>query len=440
MLNNEKTVEFLEWAIEKRPQQFFRSFFAIKTLTVDAFSEKILESAARTGNAKILRFFIDCGLEGRYFTGLGGGRYLQLSLSSTTRTDVSHLLLDNGADANPPLCEGMYEYPPLHMAAIEGHVEIIIRLLEAGAKVDTKVGDDTALSYAVPGGNADMVRLLLQAGADVDDGKIDDFGILDWAYLHKKSTYRMLLPTSRKAKITLTISGILSAAERGKQALSQYLDGKSGETLERRKMVLEKSLYFAICEEQSPDAISVLLEFRVDPNTETVGESQTPLQIAAGNYDIDLAECLLNAGARIEPNVLAAAAWSEDGFDTLNFFIEQGADAVAFGGEALQRAVCGNNLGGIKLLLSSGANIKNSGFHKDGYTLLATAARYAEIKTVKYLLDNGAMVNAPPRFNTEITALQAGAAAGRLKMMKFLLDVGADVNAEPSSYNGTTAL
>ncbi|PMD31386.1 ankyrin, partial [Hyaloscypha variabilis F] len=436
-LNEKRTDEFLEWAIEKRPKELFKSLFAIETPTVDAFSERILESVARSGNASILQLFIECGLDVRYLTGISGGRYLQLSLYNGS-VDVAHLLLDNGADVNPPLGENPHNSPPLLLATMKDYDEITSRLLEADAEVNTMVNGCTALSYAILGGSVDLVGQLLQAGADVDIGEIGVCGNLDWAYLHKRSIYHIILPMSRKAKTSLTISGILSAANRGKQVLSEYLDRHKAQNTKR---ILEMSLCTAIAEKQSTATISVLLEFGVDPNTETVNTYEPPLHLAVMNYNIDLAECLLNAGARIDaPGILEAAAWSEDGFDTMNFLIEQGADVLASGGNALREAIWGNNLGGIKLLMDSGVKINDASLCEDGYTYLAKAASWAEIKTAKYLVDNGAIINAPPSIIAGVTPLQAGAEAGNIEMVKFLLDIGSDVNAEPSSSKGTTAL
>jgi ankyrin repeat protein len=439
-LNEKQTDEFLEWAIKQRPKELFRSLFAIKTPTVDAFSERILESVARTGNANILQLLIDCGLDVRYLVGIRGGRYLQSSLWHRS-VDVAHLLLDNGTDVNPPLGESLHHIPPLHIATFRGYDEITSRLLEADAIVDTNVSNYTALSFAVTGGHIDIVRQLLQAGADVDISVINGCETLDWAYMHQRSIYQIILPKSQKAKTSLTISGILSAANRSKQVLSQYLDGHRGENIKSGQRELENALCYAIAEKQSSAVISVLLEFGVDPNTETFKTSQPPLELAALKYDINLVERLLNAGARIDsPDILEAVAYSEDGFDILNFLIEQGADVLASGGNALRRAISGDNLGGIKLLMSSGVNINDASLCANGYTYLARAARYAETKTVKYLVDNGAIVNAPPSAIAGITALQAGASAGNLEVVKFLLDIGSDFNAEPSSDNGTTAL
>jgi ankyrin repeat protein len=359
-LNEKRTDEFLECAIEKRPKELFRSLFAIKTPTVDAFSERILESVARTGNASILQLLIDCGLDVRYLTGISGGRYLQLSLYHGS-VDVAHLFLDNGADVNPPLGESPYDYPPLHQATSEGKDEITSRLLEANAEVNTKVENFTALSIAILDGRADAARLLLQAGADVDIGEIQGYQNLDWAYLHERSIYHMISAMSRKAKTSLTINGILSAANRGSQVLSQYLDGYGGKNTKGVQKKLEHSLWTVIAKKQSSFAISVLLEFGVDPNTETVNTSKPPLLLAAMDHNIDLVERLLNAGARIDtPGVLEAVARSEDGFDTMNFLIERGADVLASGANALRKAISGNNLGGIKLLMSSGVNINDA--------------------------------------------------------------------------------
>ncbi|KAH8588572.1 ankyrin repeat-containing domain protein [Bisporella sp. PMI_857] len=422
IFNDKQTDEFLEWVTENRPKELLRSLFAIKTPTVDAFSEGILESTARTGNASTLQLLIDCGLDIRYLVGTDGAGYLKSSLLNGS-IDVAHLLLDNEADVNAPFGKGLGDEPPLHLAILGRHNEMTSRLLEAGARVNTKVDNMTALSTAVLFGEADIVWQLLQAGADVDDGEIDGYETLDWAYFNEKGIYRMMLPMSRKVKTSLTMSGILSAAERGKQALSWYFDGERGENLNHPRRELESALRDAVAMEPNSSAISVLLKFGVDPNTETLDTSDCPLVWAAYHSNIDLVQRLLNAGARIDSSDALCQAASLGG-----------------GGNALRSAVEGDSLGNIKLLLSSGVDINDPGSYSDDYTLLARAARFAKIKTVEYLVDNGAMVNTPPSAIARITALQGAAAAGKLEVVKFLIGVGADVNAEPSSCDWMTAL
>ncbi|KAE8444279.1 hypothetical protein EG329_000686 [Mollisiaceae sp. DMI_Dod_QoI] len=444
MLDEKQTRDFLEWARKERPKELLRLLFAAKTATVDAFAERILESIAKTGDASMLRFLIECGLDVHHLAGLSGGKYLQVSLLSDW-FDVAHLLLDYGADVNPPLGGFPYEYPPIYSAILAEEIELSIRLLEAGANVETKyVEDSTALSLAVMVGNTNLVCQLLQVGADVDSGEIWNYKTLDFAYLHRKNIYQLMLPRSRTGKTSLTMSGILSAANRGCRALSQYLDEEREQIYKNQchqKTELEHALSAAIAEKQNFDVISLLLDFGVGPNTETVNTSPPPLLLAARSFDIVLAGRLLDAGARINSSdLLSDAAQFEEGFDILSFLIEQGADVTASGATALRSAICGNNLGGIKLLLKFGADINDAVYHDNGYSPLARAARSSEIRIIKYLVDNGATVNGPPNLIARVTPLQAAAAAGKLDVVRFLLDNGANDNANPSSLHGTTVL
>jgi len=100
MLGEKQTDEFLEWTIQKRPEELLRSLFAIKTPTVHGFSSKILESTARIGNAGILQLLINCGIDITCLGGISGGRCVQLALVHN-RKDIAQILLDNGADSNP---------------------------------------------------------------------------------------------------------------------------------------------------------------------------------------------------------------------------------------------------------------------------------------------------------------------------------------------------
>lgn len=128
-----------------------------------------------------------------------------------SRTNVTQLLLEHGAVIDPPLSNYPYDKPPLQSAARNGNPNLVRRLIEAGANVNASIHGATAL-HAIQSSTAGCIPLLLEAGADVDYGQMGEFTILDRAYLNKNDVYQMILPMSRKAKTSLTLSGILSAA------------------------------------------------------------------------------------------------------------------------------------------------------------------------------------------------------------------------------------
>ena len=55
-----------------------------------------------------------------------------------------------------------------HRGVVEGHLEVVRFLCEAGADKDKVVGESTPLITASRGGHLDVVRFLCDAGADKD--------------------------------------------------------------------------------------------------------------------------------------------------------------------------------------------------------------------------------------------------------------------------------
>ena len=79
--------------------------------------------------------------------------------------DAVRALLDDGADPDLARGDGL---TALHLAAREGHAEIVDVLIGAGAETGatTRIGDYTPLHLAGGAGHAEVVGALLEAGAD----------------------------------------------------------------------------------------------------------------------------------------------------------------------------------------------------------------------------------------------------------------------------------
>ncbi|MDC0857561.1 ankyrin repeat domain-containing protein [Rickettsiales bacterium] len=87
--------------------------------------------------------------------------------------EIVKLLLDRGAEVNQA---GRYGTTPLHIAAHRGHREAVQLLLDRGAEVNQSDNDGTTpLCIAVINGHREAVQLLLDRGAEVnqadDDGE-----------------------------------------------------------------------------------------------------------------------------------------------------------------------------------------------------------------------------------------------------------------------------
>ncbi|KJZ70270.1 hypothetical protein HIM_10351 [Hirsutella minnesotensis 3608] len=154
-----------------------------------------LQAAAERGHALIVRRLLELGADVNAPPSPTGGYSALQAAAGNGFMEVTRILLDHGADVNAPrarykgytalegaclaknlhIVEVLIEAGAdiharaLHAAAEKGHVEIIRRLLQAGAQVNAfeiKSGRaQTALRCAIANGNEEAVKLLRDAGA-----------------------------------------------------------------------------------------------------------------------------------------------------------------------------------------------------------------------------------------------------------------------------------
>jgi ankyrin repeat protein len=194
--------------------------------------------------------------------------------------------------------------------------------------------------------------------------------------------------------------------------------------------------------------------------------SQTPLQIAARNGNMEIAQLLIDRGAKVNGfnrsglSALQNAAMGGNS-KLVGMLLGKGADINAqttVYGCPLERAICYRAISVAEMLLERGADI-NGQTGSCANTPLQSAAMVDDHDMVLRLLDLGADANAPaPKWNEHDlerfweyhgsrpskTVLQWAAKNGNLNICQVLMDAGADPNAAPgTSYHdkdGATAL
>ena len=80
---------------------------------------------------------------------------------------------------------GDYGRTCLHAAAQNGHLDICRLLIDEGAQLEAKEGEDmTPLYLAARGGHVEIVRLLCDCGADVEAHSYEGWRPLQYAAYH----------------------------------------------------------------------------------------------------------------------------------------------------------------------------------------------------------------------------------------------------------------
>ncbi|KAJ5100637.1 hypothetical protein N7456_006689 [Penicillium angulare] len=393
-----------------------------------------LYAASSKGLKSIVRMLLDKGADVNSPGGLCGNA-LQ-GACAEGHSEVVLMLLEAGAY---PRHEGLFGCP-LFIASANGYREIVIQLIKYGADVNYQIRSrGTALLAACFGGHGNIARLLLEHGADIN--------IQSRFSSYRGNKYQNALQAAcieghkEIAQMLLEKGANLNASD---SFCHNALEGAcSGGHIDIVSMLLRwgvspslrsRALYFAAVNGHD-DIVSQLIECGADVNSK-IGSKGTALRTAcrAGHYKA--VQILLNHGAKVDIHsdekgsaLHAACSWGHDRIAQI--LLDRGCKLnfqSIDNGAALESACARGYTGIVKMLLDHGAEVNaRVQIGHENTNALQTACYEGHDKIVQILLDHGADVNTQSGFYG--TALQAACSSDRIKIVHMLLKHGAEVNS-----------
>ncbi|KAH6713333.1 ankyrin repeat-containing domain protein [Leptodontidium sp. MPI-SDFR-AT-0119] len=371
------------------------------------------------------------------------------------------------------LRQGRYRWAPLRDAAMDGHLDIVEMLLDAGADINAtsqhceQAGcklqciPSTALMAAVEAGHINVVKMLLDHEADIDAIAVGKHGtdILAVAEVLRHHEIASMLrragATSLEADLQNLRVQIQFAASRNdmprvQQILALGLGVDPRDILDCPEIVHQKA-----DEDSKTNVLSTFMAVcgcELNARGPRTGLSAVELAIDTG--DVAFIRKFGNAGADFSKNTfrgepLLHRAIGEVGDTDLEFIqllLDYGAEINAFamdekGATVLQVAVSTRSIELTQLLLDRGADINAFAIDREHATALQVAVSTGSIELTQLLLDRGADINAPASDHDGNTAFQfAMLEKSNIELIQLLLNRGADVNAPAAPFNGRTAL
>ena len=187
-------------------------------------------------------------------------------------------------------------------AAAARDTALVRALLDEGVDVDAARADGaTALLWAAHRDDAATVELLLQAGADVDAA--DDHGVTPLARACENASAALVgrlldAGADPNAAQTNGLTPLMTAARTGSLAVVDALLARGADVDAATAATRETALMWAVAERHH-DVVRALVAHGADVHPRP-RQRFSPLIAAARNGDIEMAEALLAAGARVD--------------------------------------------------------------------------------------------------------------------------------------------
>jgi ankyrin repeat protein len=316
-----------------------------------------LHLAATRGRLDLVQMLLNRGAEVQARGGYSPQEPPLFSAVEGGNPDVVRLLLDHGADAH---IRDIGNNNALHIAAIHAHLEVAQILLALKLEVNARdASAETPLHRALPvSRKPDFVRLLLDHGADVHIRDGDQSALHLAVGSRNPQVVQMILEqyTELDVRDMEGTTPLLKASYNGNPAVVQLLIDHGADPHARDhcgKTALDKAGTLGVCRmllelnvsqtcaflgaasQGDPDQIRLLLNHGASPDVRSES-GDTPLHFAAARGRLGAARFLvleLNADVNARDDegttpLLASLGWIEGTPEVVQFLLENGADVM----------------------------------------------------------------------------------------------------------------
>jgi len=393
-----------------------------------------LQIAADHGDIKIAELLMSYGADVNAPAAYGQATALRAAVIGN-HIQLARNLLDHGADVNAP------EYPNGRTALAEAahlrNLQILHLLLSRGADMSTQ--GPSLVVEAVGSVPLELLRSLLDAWTLASGGNLEwtvnsygatalEIAVMSDSDSNNTSLTRLLLEYEAD-DVSLALRRALSCRNINMELLELLIAAGAAVGRLHRYDYLESlsALGFA-ARADNVDFLRLLLE-----QPTTAAERAAALRVAAYYGRLDAAQLLLDHGTNI--NAITAVAYLESDIENVVR-------------RPLQVAAGQGDLEMVRFLLAAGADVESKvPSETEEGTALQFAAIAGSMSIVTLLIQKGADVFAPEMGCDGRTALEGAAEHGRLDIVQLFLSLGAEVAgsraiqfAREEGHDGVVAL
>jgi cytohesin len=368
------------------------------------------------------------------------------------RLDIMQALIDKGADKDIQDSMGL---TPLHWAIMAQQRKAVTMLIKNHAQVNaTDNSQRSPLHLAILYGLTDEVQELVVAGADKEaECQMEDGKSQRPLYLAALGNYAAIINILAAAQVNLNVQ------EQRLQKTALHIATEEGNLAAMRALIAAGAnrdvhdangftpLHIAVTKGYS-EAVNILIAAGADINAQDSFHLRTPLQIATERQDRKMVEILLEAGANrmvrdsngVTPLQYAAGRKDFDIFQALVHANSNINSQDLTGVTPLHYAAGNGNLEAVKALIAAGADASTQ--DSSGATPLHKAIRaYDKNKptiydiVARYLIRSGGQGLTGIYDSEGQTPLHIAVQQGNLRMAEYLLRYHADVDALDAERN-----